>query len=119
MRPIRSASTAYPDPISRANATKPISTTWRALQTALTELGYDSFLSYGTLLGAVRDHDFIEHDDDVDMAVVLKSPEAKAEMTALCAELRDPRLQGAIVPVAAAARRAQCAAVNARSTCSR
>jgi len=37
------------------------------------EIGYEIFVNSGTLLGAVREGDFIPHDDDVDFAIVLKS----------------------------------------------
>lgn len=33
----------------------------------------DSFVCYGTLLGIYRDGDFIEHDDDMDMLIVLEN----------------------------------------------
>ncbi|UWR22946.1 LicD family protein [Sulfitobacter sp. S190] len=37
----------------------------------LTKYGYESFLNSGTLLGVTRDGDFIAHDDDVDLAVMV------------------------------------------------
>ena len=45
------------------------------LQT-LADLGYQGFLNSGTLLGAIRDQRLIDHDDDVDLAVVLKAGDA-------------------------------------------
>lgn len=39
----------------------------------LESIGYDAFINSGTLLGAVRDGNFIPHDDDVDFGILLKS----------------------------------------------
>jgi hypothetical protein len=49
---------------------------WRevaALIERLAGLGYESFVNSGTLLGLVRDGRLIAHDDDVDLAVVLRA----------------------------------------------
>lgn len=55
-------------------------------------IGSDSFAIYGTMLGAVREGDFIGHDNDFDMIYVSKQsdPEAvKAEYVHLCEYLID------------------------------
>ncbi len=44
----------------------------------LGKAGYQVFLNSGTLLGVVRDGRLIDHDDDIDLAVVLKSGSAVA-----------------------------------------
>ncbi len=41
--------------------------------TVLKEKGYQAFLNSGTLLGVTRDKRLIDHDDDVDLAVILKA----------------------------------------------
>jgi hypothetical protein len=58
------------------------------VQEGLEQLGYGSMICYGTLLGAVRDGRFIDHDDDVDMAVSLKTADAAQEMKDLAAALK-------------------------------
>ncbi|MGR3615904.1 MAG: hypothetical protein ACU0BB_07660 [Paracoccaceae bacterium] len=40
---------------------------------ALNRVGYDVFLNSGTLLGVTRDGKLIDHDDDADLALVLKA----------------------------------------------
>ena len=53
---------------------------------ALGEMGYEVFLNSGTLLGVVRDARLIDHDDDIDLAVILKAGsavEAAGEWVAL------------------------------------
>lgn len=42
----------------------------------------DTFLCYGTLLGIYRDGDFLPHDDDVDLAVVVDLPEGESYRSA-------------------------------------
>jgi hypothetical protein len=43
----------------------------------LTQQGYEVFLNSGTLLGVVRDGRLIDHDDDVDLAIILKAGSAE------------------------------------------
>lgn len=55
-------------------------------------LGYEAFLNSGTLLGVVRDGKLIDHDDDVDLAVLLRAADAEAaarEWTDLKGKLRE------------------------------
>lgn len=64
---------------------------WRTVEGhvgTLRDMGYEVFLNSGTLLGVVRDKALIAHDDDVDLAIVLK---AKSEKKAAqeWMELRD------------------------------
>jgi hypothetical protein len=57
----------------------------------LQQHGYQVFLNSGTLLGVVRDGRLIDHDDDVDLAVILRADSAEgavAEWSALRAELK-------------------------------
>ncbi|KEJ87806.1 LicD family protein [Sulfitobacter donghicola] len=45
---------------------------------SLKENGYEAFLNSGTLLGVVRDERLIDHDDDIDIAVILKANNRQA-----------------------------------------
>ncbi|MEO5377117.1 MAG: LicD family protein [Magnetococcus sp. DMHC-6] len=61
----------------------------------LATFGYECFINSGTLLGAVRDGQLIAHDEDVDLAVVLKSQrleEIVAEWIALKNKLKGMKL---------------------------
>lgn len=80
---------------------KQLNTEWQAavmdLYTAVRtivreEHGYDLFLTFGTLLGAVREGGYIGHDNDFDVAYVSRArtgPEAAAELVALGRTLLD------------------------------
>lgn len=57
--------------------------------------GYDVFVMYGTLLGAVREHGYIGHDVDFDTAYVSRhrtGPEAAEELVDLALALRESGL---------------------------
>ncbi|AXI46773.1 hypothetical protein C1J03_12510 [Sulfitobacter sp. SK012] len=67
----------------------------------LRRAGYEVFLNSGTLLGIVRDAQLIDHDDDVDLAIMLwanSAEEAAEEWTALRAKLIAHDLFEADVP---------------------
>lgn len=54
---------------------------WAQVSAHLSSLkanGYDVFLNSGTLLGVIREGKLIGHDDDIDLAVVLKAQTPKA-----------------------------------------
>ncbi|WP_050931488.1 LicD family protein [Aestuariivita boseongensis] len=60
--------------------------------TVLSDRGYEVFLNSGTLLGVVRDQKLIDHDDDIDLAVILKAGsavEAAAEWKGLTEDIRE------------------------------
>lgn len=48
------------------------------LEEVFAELGHPLVMAYGTLLGAVREGHFLEHDDDVDMLFPLEAVDADA-----------------------------------------
>lgn len=72
------------------------------LMSGLADIGHQSFVNSGSLLGLVREGAVIAHDDDVDLAVVLHATDAgsaAAEWSALRARLAatgflDPKFEG-------------------------
>ncbi len=50
--------------------TRPLLDACEEVLTVLLEAGVDAFPAYGTLLGAIREQDFIGHDSDVDLGYV-------------------------------------------------
>lgn len=52
----------------------------------LTAAGIKIFLAYGTMLGAAREHDFIDHDEDIDLGM---SKEYQPQLFSLLFKLRD------------------------------
>lgn len=57
----------------------------RVSQSVLKHTGYEVFLFYGTLLGQVREHDFIGHDEDFDTAYLSRATDGRTASN----ELRD------------------------------
>lgn len=58
----------------------------------LTRQGYEVFLNSGTLLGVVRDGRLIDHDDDIDLAIILHAESAETaaqEWSALRSTMRE------------------------------
>jgi len=83
----------------RAQPSKQLDTAWqgsamqlygRVRRIVSESFGYDPFLMYGTLLGAVRDGTFIGHDPDFDAAYVSRctnGPDAAAELVQIALTL--------------------------------
>ncbi len=51
----------------------------RLLSSTVSSLNFDLVLMYGTCLGFVRDHDFIENDTDIDVAILSNFQECTEE----------------------------------------
>ncbi|MEW6372588.1 MAG: polysaccharide pyruvyl transferase family protein [Pseudomonadota bacterium] len=76
-------------------------TALRKVMGAVDSFGYESFICYGTLLGAARTGTFIPHDDDVDIAYLLKATtreEVVAETQAIKAKLEGKGFFVGVVP---------------------
>lgn len=68
---------------------------YNALAGELKNIGLNIFLNSGTLLGAIRDGNFLPHDDDIDVAVILGADnevDAGIEFTAVKALLQRHKL---------------------------
>jgi hypothetical protein len=73
----------------------------KEISEVLSSLGYPAAICYGTLLGAVRTGTFIPHDDDVDMAMVVKSTrdeDLDAELKSLVEALKAQGVFSYIMP---------------------
>lgn len=66
----------------------PIWSQIRGHLSALNDAGYEAFLNSGTLLGVIRDERLIDHDDDIDLAIILKATTCAGAITEWM-ELRD------------------------------
>lgn len=76
--------------------------TLRLIHTALTSAGVRYFADFGTLLGIVREGNFINHDLDIDIGVVVDTPKTKqlvqdALIGAGCRLKKEFSLNGVIV----------------------
>ena len=52
---------------------KPAAEELKEIVTVLQRSGIEVFVNSGTLLGAIRHQDFLKHDDDIDLGVIMKS----------------------------------------------
>lgn len=53
-----------------------------AAEAALNEIGLQGFITYGTLLGAYREHGFIAYDPDIDLGVIASTVPSDGSMQA-------------------------------------
>lgn len=64
----------------------------KEVERVMSGLGYDIYLTSGTLLGLIRDEDFIENDDDIDVCYLshsTKASEVQQETRELYKKLHD------------------------------
>jgi hypothetical protein len=82
----------------KINASKYIAS-MKEIAGILEEMGYPAGICYGTLLGAVRNGEFIPHDDDVDMMMLVRSTndeDMKAELKEIVRRLNDRQITASI-----------------------
>lgn len=66
-------------------------------QELIEKFGYEPFVAYGTLLGAIRQGDFLNHDNDVDLVYISKHTDpvqVRIEYVAICRHLIDLGYRG-------------------------